>query len=168
MKKNIKNLAVFVCICSVITLLLAVTNFITAPIIAKNQNAAANQALMEVMPEASGFEVVDISALSLPATVTEVNRETSGLGYVIKLKTAGYGSDMHIRAVACGFKFDYIPETRCFSVHFGYGCGQGKSADINHFKTARFRHYFHKRLIGSRILILCNNGSRDKVCNCKQ
>ena len=51
MKNNIKNLAVFVCICSVITLLLALTNFVTAPIIEQNQNAAANQALLEVMPE---------------------------------------------------------------------------------------------------------------------
>ncbi len=105
MKTKIKNLAVFVCICSVITLLLAVTNFITAPIIAENQNAAANQALMEVMPDAKGFEVADISALTLPATVTEVNRETTGLGYVIKLRTAGYGSDM---IIMCGVTADGV------------------------------------------------------------
>ncbi|MBQ3517907.1 MAG: FMN-binding protein [Clostridia bacterium] len=105
MKTKIRNLAVFVCICSVITLLLAVTNFITAPIIEENQNAAANQALMEVMPDAQGFEVVDISTLTLPATVTEVNKETSGLGYVIKLKTAGYGSDM---IIMCGVTNDGV------------------------------------------------------------
>ncbi|MBR2413860.1 MAG: FMN-binding protein [Clostridia bacterium] len=105
MKTKIRNLAVFVCICSVITLLLAVTNFITAPIIEENQNAAANQALMEVMPDAQGFEVADISTLTLPATVTEVNKETSGLGYVIKLKTAGYGSDM---IIMCGVTNDGV------------------------------------------------------------
>ncbi|MBE6811252.1 MAG: FMN-binding protein [Ruminococcaceae bacterium] len=105
MKTKIKNLAVFVCICSVITLLLAATNFITAPIIAENQNAAANQALMEVMPEAKGFEVTDISTFTLPATVSEVNKETSGLGYVIKLITAGYGSDM---VIMCGVTSDGV------------------------------------------------------------
>lgn len=105
MKQKIMNLAVFVCICSVITVLLAGTNFITAPIIEKNQNAAANQALMEVMPDAKGFGVVDISAASLPATVTEVNKETSGLGYVIKLTTAGYGTDM---VIMCGVTNDGV------------------------------------------------------------
>ena len=99
MKAYIKNLAVFVCICCVITVLLAATNYITAPVIAENQNAAANAALLEVMPEGKGFETADISALTLPATVTEVHKETSGLGYVIKLTTAGYGSDF---VIMCG------------------------------------------------------------------
>ena len=71
MKKNLKNLFVFVCICTVITLLLATTNSITSPIIAKNQNASANKALLEVMPNGKGFEKVDISKFALPSTVTE-------------------------------------------------------------------------------------------------
>ena len=99
MNKYIKNLAVFVSICVVITLLLATTNFITAPIIQQNQNASANQALLEVMPNGSGFEAVDISSLTLPATVKEAYKETSGQGYVIKLVTKGYGSDM---VIMCG------------------------------------------------------------------
>ncbi len=99
MKKNIKNLVVFVCICTVITLLLATTNFITAPMIEKNQNALANKALLEVMPNGKGFENVDITKLTLPSTVTEAYRETDGQGYVIKLLTSGYGSDM---VIMCG------------------------------------------------------------------
>ena len=105
MKKNIKNLVVFVCICTVITLLVATTNYFTAPIIEKNQGAAANEALLEVMPDGKGFEIVDLSALSLPATVTEAHRETSGQGYVIKLTTTGYGSDM---VIMCGVNADGI------------------------------------------------------------
>lgn len=105
MKTNIKNLAVFVCICTAITLLLALTNFVTAPIIKQNQSAAANQALLEVMPEGEGFEAVDISTLTLPATVTEVNKETSGLGYVITLTTSGYGTDM---VIMCGINADSV------------------------------------------------------------
>lgn len=99
MKKNVKNLVVFVCICTVITLLLATTNFITAPMIAKNQNALANKALLEVMPNGKGFENVDITKLTLPSTVTEAYKETDGQGYVIKLLTSGYGSDM---VIMCG------------------------------------------------------------------
>ena len=99
MKTSIKNLSVFVAICTVITLLLAVTNSFTAPIIEKNQNASANKALLEVMPEGTSFEVVDISSFTLPATVTEVHKETSGKGYVVKLVTTGYGTGM---TIMCG------------------------------------------------------------------
>lgn len=99
MKKNVKNLIVFVCICSVMTLLLATTNFITSPIIEKNQNALANKALLEVMPDGKGFETVDISGYTLPATVTEVHKETDNKGYVVKLETSGYGSGM---VIMCG------------------------------------------------------------------
>ena len=105
MIKNIKNIAVLVCICVVITLLLAVTNSVTAPIIEKNQNASANAALLEVMPSGKGFEKVDISGYTLPSTVTDVNKETSGLGYVIQLVTSGYGSDM---VIMCGVTSDGV------------------------------------------------------------
>ena len=105
MKKYVKNLVIFVCICTVITLLLATTNFITAPIIQKNQNALANKALLEVMPDGKGFEEVDTSELKLPATVSEVFKESEGKGYVIKLVTSGYGSDM---VIMCGVNSEGI------------------------------------------------------------
>ena len=99
MKTAIKNLSVFVCICTVITLLLALTNSFTGPIIEKNQNAAANAALLEVMPEGDGFESVDLSEYTLPSTVSEIYKETSGKGHVVKLVTSGYGTDM---VIMCG------------------------------------------------------------------
>ena len=105
MKKNIRNISIFICICVVITLLLAVTNSFTAPIIEKNQNASANAALLEVMPNGSGFEKIDTTNYSLPATVTEVYKENSGIGYVIKMVTAGYASDM---VIMCGVGSDGV------------------------------------------------------------
>ncbi len=105
MKKSIKNLLVFVGVCTVMTLLLAITNYFTAPIILKNQNASANAALLEVMPEGKGFETVAIEEYTLPATVTEVYKETSGIGYVVKLVTAGYGTDM---VIMCGVTGDGV------------------------------------------------------------
>ena len=105
MSKHIKSIAVTVGICVVVTLMLAITNFVTAPIIEKNQSAAANAALLEVMPEGAGFEAMDLSAYTLPETVTEVHQETSGLGYVVKLVTSGYGSDM---VIMCGVKNDGV------------------------------------------------------------
>ncbi len=113
MKKSIINLSVFVGICSVITLLLAFTNSITAPLIEANQKASENKALLEVMPEGKGFEMLDISEFTLPSTVEEVQAETSGLGYVIKLRTTGYGSDM---IVMCGVKSDgVVTGAKCIS-----------------------------------------------------
>ncbi len=105
MKNNLKNLAVFVCICTVITVLLAVTNLFTAPIILENQNASANKALLEVMPGGVGFEAVDVGAYTLPSTVTEVYKETSGLGHVVKLVTSGYGTGM---TIMCGVDTDGV------------------------------------------------------------
>lgn len=105
MEKSVKNLFVFVAVCTVMTLLLAVTNHFTAPIILNNQNASANAALLEVMPEGSGFETLAIEEYTLPGTVVEVYKETSGLGYVVKLVTAGYGTDM---IIMCGVGNDGV------------------------------------------------------------
>ncbi len=99
MKTNLKNLSVFVSICVVITVLLAATNMITAPVIEKNQAAAANKALLEVMPDGKDFESVELGGYTLPATVSEAYKETTGQGYVVKLVTAGYGTDM---VIMCG------------------------------------------------------------------
>ena len=98
MKKSILSTIVLVAICSVMAILLAITNQITAPVIEANQNAAANEALLQVMPEGQGFEKLDISGYTLPATVNEVYKETNG-GYVVRMTTAGYGSGM---IIMCG------------------------------------------------------------------
>ncbi len=102
MKKSMTGTFVLVCICSVVAILLAMTNAITAPIIQKNQEAAANQALLEVMPDGEGFEKIEFDAEQLPKTVTEVYKEAGG-GYVFTLTTTGYGSNM---IIMCGVKGD--------------------------------------------------------------
>ena len=56
MKKHIVSVVTLVAIVGVMALLLAGTNALTAPIIEKNQGAAANAALLEVMPEGTDFE----------------------------------------------------------------------------------------------------------------
>ncbi len=104
MKKslNVKSIVVLTAICGVISLLLAATNALTAPIIEKNQNAAANEALKVVMPNGTDFEKMDISSFELPATVNEVHKEAGG-GYVVKLTTTGYGSGF---VIMCGVNAD--------------------------------------------------------------
>ena len=102
MKNYLKSIVALTVICAVIALALAATNMITAPIIEKNEAAAANEALLIVMPEGEDFTAVDISGYELPETVTEVYAETSG-GYVVKLTTSGYGAGM---VIMCGVSAD--------------------------------------------------------------
>lgn len=111
MIKHIKSVGVLVAICSVMAVLLALTNQITAPIIEKNAAAAASGALLELMPDGKGFEQVSIE--KLPATVTEAYKETSGMGYVIKLSVTGYGPDM---VIMCGVTTDgKVTGAKCLS-----------------------------------------------------
>ena len=102
MKKSVTSTLVLFAICAVMAILLALTNSITAPIIKQNQDAAANEALLEVMPEGEGFEKMDLSSYELPATVTEVYKEAKG-GYVVTLTTTGYGSGF---VIMCGVSAD--------------------------------------------------------------
>ncbi|MBQ9780106.1 MAG: FMN-binding protein [Clostridia bacterium] len=100
MKKSVISTLVLVCICAVMAVLLAVTNAITAPIIEKNATAAANEALLQVMPDGEGFEKMEFDAEALPKTITEVYKEKNG-GYVFQIKTTGYSSDF---IIMCGVK----------------------------------------------------------------
>lgn len=98
MKSYIKSVIALTVICAVVATLLAVTNYVTAPIIEENASAAANEALLIVLPEGKDFTQVDLSSYKLPATVTEAYTEAGG-GCVVKLTTAGYGPDM---VIMCG------------------------------------------------------------------
>ena len=98
MSKFIKSTVVLVAICATMALLLAVTNEITSSIIAANESAKANAALLEVMPDGGGFELADTAGIDLPATVTEAYRAKNG-GYVFKLTTSGYNTGM---VLMCG------------------------------------------------------------------
>lgn len=102
MKLNVKSVVVLTSICVVVSALLSVTNFFTAPVIEENKAAAASASLTVVMPDAAGFEEIELPA-DAPATVLNLYKETSGLGYVALLATTSqYSSgDMGI-TVAIG------------------------------------------------------------------
>ena len=91
MNKSIKSTLVLVCISAAVSVMMALTNALTAPIIEQNQSAAAFESLKEVMPDGEGFATVDISTYTLPSTVVEAYSEQGG-GFVVRLSTTGYGS----------------------------------------------------------------------------
>lgn len=105
MKKSfneiIKPVLVLVCICLVVTALLAYINSVTSPIIAKAEQEKTEQAMSEVLTQADGFEKLEIE--NLPDRVTEVYTANNGSGYVFMLTTKGYGGDMKL---ICGMKSD--------------------------------------------------------------
>ena len=105
MKKSfneiIKPVLVLVCICLVVTALLAYINSVTSPIIAKAEQEKTEQAMSEVLAEADGFNPLEIE--NLPERVTEVYSAQNGSGYVFMLTTKGYGGDMKL---ICGMKAD--------------------------------------------------------------
>lgn len=107
----IKPIAVLVCICLVVTALLAYVNSVTAPIIKAADEKAAAQARSEVLSSADKFELVKVK--NLPESVTEVYKAENGAGYVFMLTVKGYGGDMNL---ICGIKSDgTIEKTKTLS-----------------------------------------------------
>lgn len=105
MKKsnNIMPTVVLSCICAIVALLLSVINMVTGPIIEEARNAAANEALLVVLPEGEAFEEVDLSTVTLPSIVTKAYKETSGKGFVFQVSSTGYQPGL---VIMCGINAD--------------------------------------------------------------
>lgn len=97
----IKPIAVLVCICLVVTAMLAYINSVTAPIIKAADEKAAAQARTEVLPKANGFKRMNLK--KLPECVEGVYEAKNDAGYVFMLKVKGYGGDMYL---ICGINSD--------------------------------------------------------------
>ncbi len=104
MIKNFKSVIALTIICAVVSVLLALTNKLTAPIIAKQESAAVNDALSVVLPSGEDFTAVDTANYELPSTITEAYSEKNG-GYVFKMTTTGYGSNL---VILCGIDKDGV------------------------------------------------------------
>ncbi len=89
----VKPIVVLVVICLVASAALAGVNQVTAPIIAEQQEAAANAAYLAVLPEADGFEEVTDFATT---NVQSVLKATNGAGWVIKVSAKGFGGDVPV------------------------------------------------------------------------
>ena len=89
---------VLVAICFFTTLLLALTNSVSAPIIVRNAEAAANVNRFALLPEADGFTQVEdltyAASSDAKATVTDVYKADNGAGYVMTCVTKSFGGDL--------------------------------------------------------------------------
>lgn len=81
--KLLKTILILIVIVAVFGGAMFALDLYTGPIIDANQAGAANDRLNAVMPGGSGYEDITATLSDLPANVTTVYKETSGLGYVI-------------------------------------------------------------------------------------
>lgn len=93
MKKNLLPSLVLGCICLVVAVLLSVVNMFTAPIIEARQNAAANAALLEVLPEGKNFKEIELTA-DYPAIVTKGYKADGGC--VFQMEVTGKSTGLII------------------------------------------------------------------------
>ena len=122
---------VLVLICAVMSALLAFTNSMTAPIIEEAERKAKEEARLEVMPDAAGFE--EVTADGLPSTITEVYKATNDAGYVFSLTAQGYGGKGTLK-MAVGIDPDgKITGTKVLSHAETVGLGSKIATDANFY-----------------------------------
>ena len=95
-KNNIMPTIVLGAICLVVALLLSLVNSVTAPIIEATQNAAANEALVVVLPDGKNFEEITLSE-KYPASITKGYKADGG--FVFQANVTGKSSGL---IILCG------------------------------------------------------------------
>ena len=153
--KNIKPTLVLSCICMAVALILSAINMVTGPIIEAQRAAAANGALIEVMPDGGNFEEIDISTLGLPESITNAYKETSGKGYVFRVVSTGYKSGM---VIMVGVNSEgKITGSKCLETQDTFG----KEPEIDNSYNGQSLADFAPNLIGGATMT--SNGYRDAV-----
>ena len=99
--KIISSVLILVLVAALSVGLLTSVNAATAPVIAEKEAGQANEALLAIIPEGQGFNLLyaaedpaSSALVDVPATVVGIYEETSGLGWAINLTTTeGYTGD---------------------------------------------------------------------------
>ncbi len=158
--KNIKPTIVLSCICMAVALILSAINMVTGPIIEEQRAAAANGALIEVMPDGGNFEEIDISTLGLPEAITNAYKETSGKGYVFRVVSTGYKSGM---VIMVGVNSEgKITGSKCLETQDTFG----KEPQIDNSYNGQSLADFAPNMISGATMT--SNGYRDAVSNALQ
>ena len=100
LKEKIMPTVVLGSICLVVALLLSVVNMFTGPVIEASQNAAANEALLEVLPDGKNFEEIEID--DKYPKVINMGYKAEG-GFVFRASVTGKSSGL---VIMCGISTD--------------------------------------------------------------
>lgn len=96
-KEYVYPVVILVVISVVTTALLAITNFVSSPIIAANQAASADATRKELLAEADSFALVEgdyLTSSDQSAKVTEIYEADNGVGMVLTVVTKSFGGDL--------------------------------------------------------------------------
>lgn len=96
-KEYVYPVVILVVISVVTTALLAITNFVSSPIIAANQAASADATRKELLAEADSFSLVEgdyLTSSDRSAKVTEIYEADNGVGMVLTVVTKSFGGDL--------------------------------------------------------------------------
>ncbi len=96
-KEYVYPVVILVVISVVTTALLAITNFVSSPIIAANQAASADATRKELLAEADSFSLVEgdyLTSSDQSAKVTEIYEADNGVGMVLTVVTKSFGGDL--------------------------------------------------------------------------
>lgn len=77
-----------------IAAILAFVNDLTAPIIQAQEEAAAQAALLEVMPDGTDF--TDVTGIELPENVVKIQQAGNGAGFVFTTYGKGFGGNIQL------------------------------------------------------------------------
>ena len=102
MKKDfIMPMLVLSMVCIVVTGVLAVGHSFTQPIITAAAEERARLAMREIIPQADGFEPLELHGL--PGSINSAYRSTNNVGYIFIVTTSGFGGAIR---VLCGIDPD--------------------------------------------------------------
>lgn len=141
-KQTGKAAVVLVALFAVFAVAMFGLNFVTGPMIEANNASQAYGPLFAVMPEADDFEPIYMAdgsvastLVDIPETVKAVYKETSGLGYALKMSTTkGYTGNpieltfgVNTEGKISGVQLDAYPESKDFGAEYPASfVGQGR------------------------------------------
>jgi electron transport complex protein RnfG len=100
-KDYIMPVIVLPLMCLFVSGALAICNSITLPVIEIAAAERAEAARRIIIPQADGFELLDVH--DLPKSVTQVYRPTNNKGFILMVTTSGYGGEIKL---ICGIDPD--------------------------------------------------------------
>lgn len=89
---GVKSVIVLTVICLVVAGLLAVTNYITSPIIEKTRQNKIAESLSAVLPDSGNYSEVDLNGAEYPSTVKSIYKFDDGSYAVVLATTSAYSS----------------------------------------------------------------------------
>jgi len=97
-KTYVMPLLVLTIICLVVSGALAFMDSITSPVISAAAAERAQVVMIKKIPDATGFELIDLSSVSgdLPASIKEIYRTTNGIGYILIAAVNGFSGDITV------------------------------------------------------------------------